>query len=104
VNFRYLPFARQDVIDLANFYNARAHGLGGRFVLDLADYVTLLLAAPRIGTRVTRPPRGREVRYGFTRRFRAVVHYEVAATEVVILSVQHHRSNRRPWRRRLNTP
>ena len=96
MNFRYLPAARLDVIDLATFYNARSNGLGGRFVLDLAASITLLLRTPRIGSRAYRPPRGREVRYGFTRRFRAVVYYEVTATEIVILSVGHPRSNRRP--------
>jgi len=102
--YRFQTLAQFDYFDLLDWYDAIQAGLGDDFADDFEAFLNGIRGMPRTGTRVSRPPRGREVRYGMTRRFVAIVYYEVTATEVVILSVQHYRSNRRPWRRRLNTP
>lgn len=102
--FRFHSLAQFDYFDLLDWYESQQVGLGDDFADDFEAFLTRTRGMPHTGTRDSRPPRGREVRYGMSRRFRAVVHYEVTATEVVILSVVHARSNRRPWRRRLNTP
>ena len=104
MNARLTLAALGDSVDIAAWYERRAAGLGARFLAAVEAFGHRIEASPRGCWRVARAPRGREVRYGFTRRFRAVVHYELTATEVVSLSVVHARSNRRPWRRRLNTP
>ena len=99
--YRFVPLARDDYFDLLDWYEARHVGLGDRFADDVEDSVARIRRFPHTYPGVARPPRGRDVRIGRTRRFRAVIHYEVTATEVVILSVVHARSRYRPWPGRL---
>ena len=99
--FRFVPLARSDDFDLLDFYDARRPGLGDRFALDVERFIARIRRFPRLYQSVARPPVGREVRIGSTRRFEAVILYEVTATQVVVLSVSHKRSRRPPVRRRL---
>jgi len=99
--YRFVPLARNDYFDLLDFYEARQAGLGDRFANDVERFVTRVRRFPQIYSAVSRPPAGRDVRIGLTRRFRAVIAYEVTATHVIVLSVIHKRSRRQPWRRRL---
>jgi len=104
VTVRLIAEAIDDVAELADWYDHFRPGLGTRFRTSVGRLVGTLGTHPRLFGRVRGAPRGREFRIAATRRFRAKVVYEVTATEVVILSVVHARSNRRLWRRRLNTP
>ncbi len=101
---RFLLEALDDLRVLAEWYERLQLGLGDRLTDRVEEFVQARLNSPRLCGRVGRPPRGREVRVGSVRRFSVLVHYEVAATEVVVLSVIHARSRSRPWRRRLNSP
>jgi hypothetical protein len=101
MTFRIKPEARIDQSDLADWFEARRPGLGSQVAAALTDLYRTLTAQPRLYGRVNRAPRGREIRVGMPKRFSILVHYEVTATEVVILSVVHARSIRRPWRRRI---
>ena len=101
MNLRFLALARLDMFDLADFFEARAAGLGSLVTDAVQARANRLPAQPRLGGRVVRPPRGREIREVVVRPYSVIITYEVTATEVVILAVTHGRSNRRPWRRRL---
>lgn len=101
---RFLPDALEDLRLLAEWYDLQSVGLGDRFTDRVEEFVRARLTSPRLCARVGRAPRGREIRVGLTRRFPVLVHYEVTATEIVVLSVVHTRSRSRPWRRRLNSP
>ena len=100
---RFLLEALDDLRVLAEWYEQQQFGLGDRLTDRVEEFVQARLNSPRLCGRVGRPPRGREVRVGLVRRFPVLVHYEVTATEVVVLSVIHARSRSRPWRRRLNS-
>lgn len=99
--YRFVPLARTDYFDLLDFYEARQIGLGDRFADDVERFVARVRRFPLLYPAVARPPASRDIRIGPTRRFRAVLVYEVTATHVVVLSVSHKRSRRRPWRQRL---
>ena len=101
---RLLAEAADDVAELADWYDQLRGGLGVRFRASIGRLVGTLGTHPRLFGRVRGAPRGRELRIATTHRFRAKVVYEVTATEIVILSIVHARSNRRPWRNRLDNP
>ncbi len=101
MNCRFLIAAILDVQDYALQYNLRQAGLGDRFADRVEEFAIALTVNPRLYRRVSRPPAGREIREGYLGRFPFLVHYEVTAAEVVILSVVHARSRHRPWRGRL---
>lgn len=102
MNPRSLPEATWDVIDIADWYDQQSPGLGTRFRSRLDALVARLCVQPRMYARIRGAPRGREIRVALMNGFPFLVHYEVTATEVVILSVVHARSRNRPWRHRLD--
>ena len=101
MNFRYAPGADDDLFDLAAWFDARSAGQGARFAAAMAAFITRVQTFPRMYGRARGASRGRDVRVGMPQRFPALVHYEVTATEVVILSVGHASRRAHPWRRRL---
>ncbi len=101
IGYRFVPLARNDYFDLLDFYEARQAGLGDRFAMDVERFIARVRRFPLSCPSVSRPAVGRVVRIGPTRRFKAVLVYEVTATQVVVLSVSHRKSRRRPWRQRL---
>lgn len=101
MNPRLLPEAADDVADIVDWLDQQPLRLGTRFRAALNTLVNQLCQQPRLYGRVSRVPRGREVRVAPMRRFNYVVHYEVTATEVVILSVVHARRRAAEWRSRL---
>ena len=104
MNVRLLAAARVDAIDLADAYNQRSAGLGGRFLAAVDALVATLTTHPRLYGRVPRSPAGREVRQTLVPGFLITAVYEVTSTEVLILSLTHARSTQQPWRRRLPDP
>lgn len=101
MTYRLFGAAMADVLDIADWYNAQRAGLGDEFVDAVELFAAETAAQPRRYGRVPRAPAGREVREAMLTRFPYIVAYEVTPTEVVILSVTHGRTRRRPWRRRL---
>ena len=101
---RFLLDALEVLRLLAEWYDLQSVGLGDRLTDRVEEFVQARLATPRVCARVARSPRGREIRVGLTRRFPVLIHYEVTAMEIVVLSVVHARSRSRPWRSRLNSP
>ncbi|MBX9582339.1 MAG: type II toxin-antitoxin system RelE/ParE family toxin [Gemmataceae bacterium] len=98
---RLAPEALYDAIDAADWYEQQSPGLGTRFEAAVDALVLTLTAQPRLYPRVARAPRGREIREGPVPGFPFVAGYEVIGADVVVLSIDHARSIRRRWRRRL---
>jgi plasmid stabilization system protein ParE len=101
MNFRFAPGARFDLFDLVDWYEAKHTGSGTRFATAFDDTLNSILAQPQMYGRINRAPRGREVGVARVGQYLVLLTYEVTATEVIILSVTHARSNLNPWRRRL---
>lgn len=98
---RLLGAAQVEVIDAGDAYEQQSPGVGDQFLAAVDTLVARLTRHPRLYGRVSRAPRGHEIREARVPGFLFVAVYEVTATEVVILSVTHARSVRQPWRRRL---
>jgi plasmid stabilization system protein ParE len=101
MNHRFLTEAFWDMIALADWYEDQTPGRGDQFTDATEAHAATLAAQPRLYGRVRRAPRGREIRQTLVPGFLVLMTYEVAATEITILSVTHARSVRQPWRRRL---
>lgn len=101
MNVRLLGAAQADVLDAADWYEQQSTGLGDRFFAAVDRTVGRIGRFPRVGWRVQRPPRGREIRETVVNGFPFLLAYEVTSSEIVVLSVTHDRSVRRPWRGRL---
>jgi plasmid stabilization system protein ParE len=101
VNVRLLVAAQIDVLDAADEYDQQSPGAGDRFIAAVDDLVARLTTHPRMYGRVARAPRRHEIRQARVGGFLYIAVYLVTATEVVILSVAHARSVRKPWRSRL---
>ena len=104
MNARLTSAALGDAVDIAAWYERRRAGLGDQFLAAVEAFGHRIEVSPRVCGRVSRAPRGREVREGILRRFPFILVYEVTANELLIVDISHARSKRRPWRRRLNTP
>jgi plasmid stabilization system protein ParE len=92
MNAEFHPYARAELNDGAQFYDAAAAGLGADFLNELERVVRLLTQHPEIGR-----GQGAGVRTFPARRFPYSVVYEVRADSVVILAVAHHRRAPRYW-------
>ena len=101
MNYRALPEAREDILRISNLYDRRSVALGNKFLAEYDALIQRILAQPRLCSRVSRQPRGREIRQGSLKRFPFVLIYEVTPSEIVVLAVTHNRTKRRSWRRRL---
>jgi plasmid stabilization system protein ParE len=101
MNPRLLPEAADDVAEIVNYLNQQPSRLGAQFRAELFALIANLCIFPRLYNRAPRAPRRREVRMAYLWRFQRKVYSEVAASEIVVLSVMHARSNSRAWRRRL---
>jgi plasmid stabilization system protein ParE len=101
MNPRLSPGAADDIAEIVDWLDQQPLRLGTRFRGAVNALVNRLCTQPRLYGRVNRAPRGREVRVARVRRFSYLVHYEVTATEVVILSVTHTHRRSATWRQRL---
>lgn len=101
MNYRFAPGARADVFDLVDWFDQVSPGSGDAFYLAFEAALQRLLAQPRAYGRVHRAPAGREVREALVYGYLVIVTFEVRPSEVVLLSIVHARSIRRPWRQRM---
>lgn len=93
---RFHPLFDFDVIDAANWYDARSTGLGDAFVANVRDAVAAIVADP---LSFARTPLG--LRFARVKRFPYLVLFDVSDEQLLLLhvvhgarSVQHWRSNR----------
>lgn len=93
------PEAQAELIEAAQYYEAKVAGLGARF-LDGVDFaVSEILEAP---TRNRVHLNG--VRHHLMQRFPFAIYYKVHAEEIRILAFKHHSRHPDYWRYRLHTP
>lgn len=95
------PRADADLDELADWLDGINPNTGDPFLAAARATFRRLTATPGLFARVSRAPRGREVRQGQVPGYNLVVTYEVTATQTVIWSVHHARQRSQPWRRRM---
>jgi toxin ParE1/3/4 len=93
------PFARQELTDAAEFYEARAVGLGCEFLDQMEELVSHLAQFPELG-----PPDAKGLRTFPARRFPYSVVYQVLGDRLFILAVAHHRRAPNYWAGRAGSP
>jgi plasmid stabilization system protein ParE len=98
VTSRLLPTAQLEALDAADWYDQRAAGLGAQFLTALDDLVRTLEQQPQLYPRAQGAPSSREIREAPIPSFPWIATYELTTGEVVVLSVTHGHSVRRPWR------
>ena len=101
MRFRLIREARADLHELGVFFEGQRVGSAGRFGQEFHELMRRLLHLPQSFARAGRSPAGREIRVGFTAKLPAIIHYEVTAEEIVVISIAHAHRNRVPWRKRL---
>lgn len=101
MSYRYTAGPNADLFRLADFFEARAVGLGDDFTAEVAVALARIVAHPQAFRPVSPGARGHEVRELKVDRFPVVITYAVVGPEVEILSITHARARRRPWRSRL---
>jgi toxin ParE1/3/4 len=89
---RYHPLFHSDVIDGADWYDARHPSLGTDFVTRVRSAVNLLIEDPE---RRTASDYG--VRYWPVERFPYVIFYDLLNTEVILLGVMHTSQDSTKW-------
>jgi plasmid stabilization system protein ParE len=87
--FRFLPEAREELLEEIQYYGSLQEGLGVRFESAVASVVRRASANPEHGA-----PRSRSTRRMLVKGFPFSVIYRVSATEVLIVAVAD--SRRRP--------
>lgn len=88
-----VPLAQVELHDAAAFYSERGNReLGLRFVAEFEKAVSLLVANPNLGAIFHTGVR----RYSL-RRFPYSVIYQVAAEEIRVVAVAHHRQRPAYW-------
>jgi len=89
------PLDARELTDAAEFYEARAPGLGGSFLDEVERFVALLETHPHVGQ-----PRGPTVRTLPQRRFPYTLVYQPQGERLVVLAVAHQRQRPRYWSHR----
>jgi plasmid stabilization system protein ParE len=90
----FLPEAKQDVTDAANYYNNQLPGLGKLFKNEIKRQLLLLKQNP-----FTRSIRYDEVRFAVTNKFPYSIHYVINNNTVFIKAVLcDHRDPMEHWK------
>ena len=94
------PEAANDVIEIADWYDSRAEGLGDRFIDEFLAVLDALSKNPLIHSR--RHPH-KDIRWRYPKSFPYRVIYEVIEQEkmVVVAAVLHAARHDRQWERRV---
>jgi toxin ParE1/3/4 len=90
------PLAEQELVEAANFYEARAAGLGHDFIREVEHMLAQIVATPEAGTILSGTIRRRLVR-----RFPFAILYQAGAKNVSVIALMHLRRRPGYWRRRL---
>jgi toxin ParE1/3/4 len=97
VEFR--PEVREDVAEVARWYEARELGLGNQFVDEIIEVWDALAANPLIGSR--RHP-VMDIRWRYAKRFpyRVIYHVNEAGKSILVIAVLHAAQHDSRWQRR----
>ncbi|MDX2206132.1 MAG: type II toxin-antitoxin system RelE/ParE family toxin [Gemmatimonadales bacterium] len=90
------PLAERELVDASEFYEARAQGLGSRFLDAAEQAVRLLVTHPELGT-----PLSRTTRRIAVHRFPYVVVYRPEADHLFIVAIAHNRRRPNYWTARV---
>jgi len=90
------PLAEQELVEAANFYEARAAGLGNDFIGEVEHMLAQIAADPEAGNILAGPIRRRLVR-----RFPFAILYQARAQNLSAIALMHLRRRPGYWRRRL---
>jgi plasmid stabilization system protein ParE len=93
----YHPEAEAELIEAAQFYEARSPGLGARFLRDFDMAVAEIQESPALWPLVDNDLRCRTLR-----RFPFSIYYRVFPDALRILVVKHHSRHPDYWRNRLS--
>ena len=97
----FLPQARSELDDGADWYEDRQIGLGVLFNRAVQAVLSVLTVHPRLYGEVSPRVRRREIRQAPVADFPYTVIYEVRPDELLILAVAHNSLRPYYWRRRL---
>ena len=91
-SLRYHPLFDPDVLDAAEWYDARQPNLGSDFVARVRRAVNQLMVDPE-----RRASADYGVRYWPVERFPYVIFYDVTESELLVLGVMHTSQNSEKW-------
>lgn len=94
--FRFLPQARQELLDEIRFYGSAQEGLGIRFERAVAEVVRRAVAYPDHGA-----PRLKDTRRLLVKGFPFSVIYRSTDDEVLIVAIADSRRKPEYWAKRL---
>lgn len=94
------PEVKNDVLEIANWYDSRDQGLGDRFIREFLAVLDALAKNPLLHSR--RHPR-KNIRWRYPKSFPYRVIYQVVEREklVIVAAVLHGARHDREWRRRV---
>lgn len=93
----YHPEAEAELVEAAEFYEARSPGLGGRFLREFDSAIAEVQASPQRWAVVEG-----DLRRHTMGRFPFGIYYRVCNDELRILVVKHHSRHPDYWRHRLD--
>lgn len=96
---RFLPEARAEFDDAADWYEAKRPGLGIDFVAKVREVLKRISINPRLHQIVYR-----DVRRAVVARFPYVVLYREEGNEVIVVAVFHASRNPAVWQSRVDNP
>lgn len=93
----YHPAAEAELIEAAQFYEARVPQLGGQFLATAEESLSAVLGAPDRWRIIEA-----DVRRYAMRRFPYFIYYRILPDHVRVLAFAHHRRHPDYWRGRLS--
>jgi plasmid stabilization system protein ParE len=91
------PLAQQELEEAANFYEARAAGLGHNFIREVEYMLTQIVANSEAGNIFTGAIRRR-----LLRRYPFAILYHMEAGKLSVIALMHLRRRPGYWKRRLS--
>ena len=94
----YHPEAEAELVEVAEFYEARSAGLGERFLQAYDTTVAEIAATPGLW-----PIAAADLRCRTMKRYPFSIYYRIIGDELRILVIKHHRRHPDYWRHRLDS-
>jgi plasmid stabilization system protein ParE len=91
----YHTAAEAEAIEAARYYEQRVPSLGGEFLEELDQAVTVIQESPKIWRLV-----GHDIRRYLMPRFPFGIYYRIRPDHIRILAVKHHRRHPEYWQTR----
>ncbi len=93
---RFLPEARVEFDDAADYYERQRAGLGAAFVSRVQEVLDRIAATPRLHGTVYQ-----SVRKAVVKKFPYIVFYQEEGGEILVISVFHTRRDPAVWQARV---